>query len=565
MKSIIYLVCYGIIQIGLCFAAPPQERDDAVIAVLKCPDRVHTVAFSPDDHFLAAGIGWGEKGGVRIWSLPSRKLVADVTSSSGDDATVEAIAFSPDGRLFAMADWGGNVTIWNTNNWRIVKNVAKDQKDAQTLSFSHDGAGLLITRKNSLVLADVKTGAIQTIENRSEGEYVEARFAENTDQVVVSDDKHTRILDLKTRRPIKTWKVDNLFFGKLSEDNRFLVTGGGSMFGRKLLKIMDLKSDTTIANLEGFRDGLYGLAFSQSKITLAVSGGGYGSGGFVSVWETASGKELGYASYGDFPIQSLAYSHNDKLLAAASESDAVVLYDPAKLRGPEVKEQDYPLCGEVLREDRKTYIVPVTKVPHPMSVGDGLDFNWKLEIANREGIDPNTAAIILNSWALESGSQGDKVQIMHDSSVNTLADSSESIVFAQIQNPGWNLGFIAKLYSNGSYVVTDNPGKCVAVGSLDKLGTNFSAVKKRLTASGFLSLRQKPLTPGTDHYSTRFIAIVSGGVLEIRSDADDFESLLKGVQPKKREAFDLVYSKEEPFLKELVRLGPLSQIKQKSR
>ena len=566
MKSTLYLLCSGILMVGLSLDIRSQERESPVVAVLKCPDRVHTVAFSPDDRFLAAGIGWGEKGGARIWSLPSRKLVADITSNSGNDATVEAIAFSTDGRLFAMADWGGNVTVWNTSNWRMVKSAAKDQKDTQTLSFSSDGTSLLITREKSLVLANVKSGLTEIIENKSDGEYIEARFSDIRDQAIVSDGKSTRIIDLKTKRSIRSWNVDNIFFGKLSEDNRFLVTGGGAMFGPKLLKIMDLKSGTTVANLEGFRDGMYGLAFSQNKDTFAVSGGGYGSGGFVSVWDTAAGKEVGYVSYGDFPIQSLAYSHDDKLLAAGSESDAVVLYDPAKLRGPEVKKQDYALCGEVLREDGKAYIVPLTKVPHPMSRGDELDFNWKLEIANGERVEPTTAALVLNSWALVSGSQGDKVRIDDQSPVNTTADSNESIVFAEIQNPGWNLGTITKLYSNGSYIVTDNPGKCVALGNLEKAGTNFGEVKKRLTASGLLSLVVKPLTPGSAHYSTRFIGISSDGVMQIRSDAEDFEALLKGAPPKKREAFNLVYSKEEPFLKELVRVGSLpEQSKRKSQ
>lgn len=534
-----------------------------MIAVLKCPDRVHAVAFSPNDRLIAAGIGWGTKGGARIWAWPSKRIVADITSNTGDDATVEAIAFSPDGKQFAMADWGGNVTIWDTSTWRRLKTIAKNQKDTQTVSFSPDGSELLIAREGALIVVDVQNGAVQTLDDRPEGEYVEARFSSDNENIVVSDGKSTRLVNVKTKRVVKSWNVDNLFFGKLSDDGRYLVSGGGAMFGPKLLRVMDLRADKTLADIEGFRDGLYGLAFAQSKRTFAVSGGGYGSGGFVSVWDTEAGKELGYVTYGDFPIQSIAYSRDDKLLAAGSKSGSVVIYDAAKIRGPEVEKQENSVCGEVLRENGKTYLVPLTKVSHPMNTGEELNYNWKLEIINTNKVASATSAVAIQDWAIESSSRSDKVRIINAREVNRTDSSSENIVFAEIQNPGWNLGRIVKMYSDGSYVVTDNPGKCVAIGTLDKVGTSFDVVKNRLLDSGFLKLAKKPLMPGSAHFSARFIGAFFNDVMEVRSDAEDFEAMLKGAQPKKREAFNLIYSKNEPFLKELVRAGGLAEVNTK--
>lgn len=563
MKREYFPFFWCILLLGFVVTARSQVRENPVIAVLKCPDRVHAVAFSPNDRLIAAGIGWGTKGGARIWAWPSKRIVADITSNTGDDATVEAIAFSPDGKQFAMADWGGNVTIWDTSTWRRLKTIAKNQKDTQTVSFSPDGSELLIAREGALIVVDVQNGAVQTLDDRPEGEYVEARFSSDNENIVVSDGKSTRLVNVKTKRVVKSWNVDNLFFGKLSDDGRYLVSGGGAMFGPKLLRVMDLRADKTLADIEGFRDGLYGLAFAQSKRTFAVSGGGYGSGGFVSVWDTEAGKELGYVTYGDFPIQSIAYSRDDKLLAAGSKSGSVVIYDAAKIRGPEVEKQENSVCGEVLRENGKTYLVPLTKVSHPMNTGEELNYNWKLEIINTNKVASATSAVAIQDWAIESSSRSDKVRIINAREVNRTDSSSENIVFAEIQNPGWNLGRIVKMYSDGSYVVTDNPGKCVAIGTLDKVGTSFDVVKNRLLDSGFLKLAKKPLMPGSAHFSARFIGAFFNDVMEVRSDAEDFEAMLKGAQPKKREAFNLIYSKNEPFLKELVRAGGLAEVNTK--
>lgn len=537
-----------------------QDREDPVIAVLKTPDRVHAVAFSPEDRFLAAGIGWGTQGGARIWSLPDRKVVADLASGSDDDSTVDAIAFSPDGKYFAMADWAGKVTIWDVKTWKLIKTAAKFQKDTETISFSPDSKQLLVTREQYLVLVNVDRGEAKVIESLPQKtSYIEAQFSNDGRQIVVSDNKTTRILDLASMREVKKWDVDSIFFGRASDDLKYLVTGGGAMFDKKILKIMDLNENKTVASFEGFRDGVYGLAFSQSKKTFALSGGGYGAGGFVSVWDTSTGRELGFASYGRFPIQGLAYSHDDKLLAAGSESDAVVLYDPEKLRGPEVERQDFSLCGEILREDGKVYIVPLTKVPHPRGPEDQMVFDWKLEIVNSSSIDDEAAAVNLKSWFLERGSVGDRVRASDLAIINRKKDASESIIFGEIQNPGWNKGKIVKLYSNGSYVVADNPGRCVATGMMERREADFSAMKKRLETGGFFGLKALPLTPQTPHFYSRFIAVRSNGTTTVRSDAEDIDKLFKKERPEKREAFNTVYAKEEPFLKSLIDQGPIDR------
>jgi hypothetical protein len=136
------------------------------------------------------------------------------------------------------------------------------------------------------------------------------------------------------------------------------------------------------------------------------------------------------------------------------------------------------------------------------------------------------------------------------------ADSkSDHVVFGYVQNPGWNEGFVTKIFDDGSFVAANSSGRCRAYGSLAQLKTDFETVRKRLIAEGILEVGKEPLTIGADHYSTAFIELTSDGVTELRSDADNIAALLQGAPAKKREAFGRVFKQEKVFIDSLLNAG----------
>src|SRR6202042_3058838 len=68
-------------------------------------------ASSPDSGLLAAAYG----GGAALWDVarPSRPRLLTVLDAHVGKVTSSDIAFSPDGRLLALASGNGQVTIWN--------------------------------------------------------------------------------------------------------------------------------------------------------------------------------------------------------------------------------------------------------------------------------------------------------------------------------------------------------------------------------------------------------------------------------------------------------------------
>jgi WD40 repeat protein len=126
----------------MCFTLTAAARggtrpSDALIAKLDCPDRVKDVAFSPDGRLLAAGYGWNDQGGARIWNVADRTVVATLKVGGGDDANVEGVAFSPDGRWFAAANRGGDVILWPVGSWGSHKIVLARRGTPKSLAFPH--------------------------------------------------------------------------------------------------------------------------------------------------------------------------------------------------------------------------------------------------------------------------------------------------------------------------------------------------------------------------------------------------------------------------------------------
>src|SRR5713226_5477975 len=59
------------------------KASDPLVAKLACSDRVNDVAFSPNGKLIAAGYGWNTQGGVKVWDVASRTVVAALSRRKG--------------------------------------------------------------------------------------------------------------------------------------------------------------------------------------------------------------------------------------------------------------------------------------------------------------------------------------------------------------------------------------------------------------------------------------------------------------------------------------------------
>lgn len=532
----------------------------SLVTKFKPPDRrVRDVAFSPNGRLLAASYGHSDEGGVTIWNVSDQRVVANLLFKTKDAVGVPRITFSHDGDFFWAATENGDVIRWNVGAWRSKKTILANRGRPTDLTSSRNLLGF--TSEDVVLVYNLNTAEVIELARKAKADPGDSfhgiSFTPDEKLVAVSGRRGTRLWDIETRKQLTEWEAKSFgFFGGLSPAGNYLIAGGGPVFGKKSVQIWNMKERKLFNEFAKFRGGLFSMAISHSEKLLALAGGTYGdTGGDLSLWSIESGNEIAYTSFGRTPMHGLAFSPDDSTLAVGSEDGFVLVYNVERLNGPMVKKQTSLLCGEIVLDGLRGYIRSLTKVAMPMS---GFDYPWKLEVVNSETVQElNGAPVVLEDWSIESSAGADQARI-HE--IRSLLDDrarafSDHVVFGYVQNPGWDQGYVAKLYNDGRFVAANNNGKCLAYGSLADLKTDFSTVRNRLISSGLTSISVEPLTLGADHYSTAFIELTLNGVPELRSDADDIAVLLKGGPAKKREAFSRIFATEKQFVSSILHAG----------
>ncbi len=248
--------------------------------------QVEAVAFSPDGALFAAGnlSGAGDGGGVTIWDFPAGTVRTRLLHGRG----IRTLAFSPDSRTLAIGTGalGGNcIQLWHVKTGRYQSLVEIPGASGRAVAFSPDGQWLA---------AAVEEGPRQDVTIKL--------FATNTGQVVHEFSGPGDIC----------WQV------AFSPDSKVLAA-----VGRKEMRLWDVGTHRpwgkgtwpgTILSSVAFRPG--------GGPWLAVAG----QEG-LSFWDAAGKPEPGLAHWRS--LQCVAFSPDGKRVAAGprAENAPVLLFD----------------------------------------------------------------------------------------------------------------------------------------------------------------------------------------------------------------------------------------------
>ncbi|GAB3567628.1 hypothetical protein GCM10027445_16220 [Amycolatopsis endophytica] len=111
----------------------PVETRTADRTLIGHTSPVNAVAFHPDGHLFATG---GDAT-ARLWDAGTGEPGLVYTA----DAHVLSVAFNPDGTTLAIGDWSGTVALWRLGTDEVTT-LAGPDAPVQKLAFSPDGGML---------------------------------------------------------------------------------------------------------------------------------------------------------------------------------------------------------------------------------------------------------------------------------------------------------------------------------------------------------------------------------------------------------------------------------------
>ncbi len=282
---------------------------------------IEALAFSPDGRLLAAGESWSGTS-VHLWDV---ETAARTATLEGHRDRVNSLAFSPDGRTLASASHDHTVKLWDVDSASIVTTFEGHESWIFSVDFSPDGTRLASASKY-IKLWDIDTGQATTFSLGDD-------FSVLRGSVVFSPDGRRLAAgsaDGATLLEVATGNAVSLATGHTSGSRSVALSPDGTMLAAAArhaeIQLWDVDTGSVTAILRGHTIRVNSVHFSPDGATLASSG----SDLTIKLWDVATGAEVAtLEATGSEWVSVAAFSQDGTMIASGHGNGTARVWDLA--------------------------------------------------------------------------------------------------------------------------------------------------------------------------------------------------------------------------------------------
>ena len=286
---------------------------------------VKALAFSPDGSIFASG-GFGNT--VRLWDAKTGKRQKTLIGHTG---TVRVLAFSPDGETFASGSWDKTVRLWDINTRKHMATLTGHKGTVEHLAFSPNGNTLASGSSDGTIMFwDIQTGQQKTTLTHTQFRSFRSPMVLSSDgkTLVSTENKDILLWDIHTTE-LKTRLSSDMghrYSIHYSQDGTTLANHGYWEQEKQFL----LWNVLTGKRREPFTEQHSDIFSETVSRTLSPDGSILAVGkvdGTVQLWNTHSGEHKATLSKNKGWVSAAAFSSDGRLLATGDHNHTIHLWE----------------------------------------------------------------------------------------------------------------------------------------------------------------------------------------------------------------------------------------------
>lgn len=282
---------------------------------------VECLAMAPDGLSIATGIARRENPTVSIWSLRDQQIISRLALPE----RVSSLAYSPDGRTLAVGIWDLTVQIWDLASGQATKTLTDHRTIPTSLVFSYDNAYLVSggdygggdNNGQIVVWQSADWAVVQSIQEKWGA--IKGVSLNGSGGLIAGGgmDGKVRVYFSSSNTPWQVLEggsggVDTTAF---SPDGRLFAFGGWD----QTVHIYRLEDHALVRDLTGHAAGVNSIAFSPDGALLAAGT----EDGRVWLWRVDDGASARILTGHAKRITQVAFTPDGSLLVSGSWDGAV--------------------------------------------------------------------------------------------------------------------------------------------------------------------------------------------------------------------------------------------------